>query len=53
MSTDQGERLQNAIDALMVSYKEHPDIEHIGDLHIPAKESIINLTEDILSLIHI
>ena len=43
MSTDQGKRLQKAIDALLVSYNEHQDIEHIGDKHIPAKESIINL----------
>ena len=51
MSTDQGERLQKVIDSLMVSYKKHPDIEHIGDMHIPAKESIINLIEDIQVLL--
>ena len=51
MSKDQSKRLQKSIDALMVSYKEHPDIEHIGDMHIPAKESIINLTEDIQVLL--
>ena len=51
MSKDQGKRLQKAIEKLMVSYKEHPDIEHIGDTHIPAKESIINLTEDIQVLL--
>ncbi len=51
MSTEQAKRLQNAIDALMVSYKEHPDIEHIGKMNIPAKESIINLTEDIQVLL--
>ena len=48
MSTDQGKRLQKAIDALLVSYNEHQDIEHIGDKHIPAKESIINLILDML-----
>jgi len=51
MSKDQGKRLQKAIDTLMVSYKEYPDIEHIGDMNIPAKESIINLTEDIQVLL--
>jgi len=51
MFKDQGKRLQKAIDALMVSYKKHPDIEHIGDMNIPAKESIINLTEDIQVLL--
>ncbi len=51
MTTDQGKRLQNVIDKLMVSYNEHRDIEHIGDMNIPAKESIINLTEDIQVLL--
>ena len=51
MATDQGNRLQNVIDTLMVSYNEHRDIEHIGDMNIPAKESIINLTEDIQVLL--
>ena len=51
MSKDQGKRLKKAIDTLIVSYKEHPDIEHIGDMNIPAKESIINLTEEIQVLL--
>ena len=51
MPKNQGVRLQKAIDALMLSYKEHPDIEHIGDMNIPAKESIVNLTEDIQVLL--
>ena len=51
MSKDRGKRLQKAIDALMMSYKDHQDIEHIGDMNIPAKESIINLTEDIQVLL--
>jgi len=51
MSSDQGKRLQKSIDALMLSYNEHKDIEHIGDMSIPAKESIINLTEDIQVLL--
>lgn len=51
MSIDHGKRLQNTIDSLMTSYKEHTDIEHIGDMNIPAKESIINLTEDIQVLL--
>ena len=51
MSKDQGKRLQKTIDKLMMSYNKHTDIEHIGDLNIPAKESIINLTEDIQVLL--
>lgn len=51
MSTEQGKRLQKAIDALMVSYREHPDIEHIGTIDIPAKESIVTLIEDIQVLL--
>ncbi len=51
MSKNQGKRLQKAIDALMLSYKEYPDIEHIGEMKIPAKESIIKLTEDIQVLL--
>ena len=47
MSSDQGKRLQKMIDTLMLSYNENQDIEHIGEINIPAKESIINLTEDI------
>ena len=48
MSTDQGKRLQNTIDALMVSYREHPEIEHIGNIDLPAKENIINLNLDVV-----
>ena len=51
MSKEQGKRLQKAIDALMVSYNEHPDIEHIGTMDIPAKENIVTLTEDIQVLL--
>ena len=40
MSSDQGKRLQKMIDTLMLSYNENQDIEHIGDMNIPAKESI-------------
>ena len=51
MSYDQGKRLQNAIDALMGSYREHPEIEHIGTIALPAKDSIIELIEDIQVLL--
>ena len=51
MSTDQGKRLQNVIDALMVSYRKHPEIEHIGTVDLPAKESIVSLVEDIQVLL--
>ena len=51
MSTDQGKRLQNVIDALMASYRKHPEIEHIGTVNLPAKESIVSLVEDIQVLL--
>jgi len=51
MSTDQGKRLQNVIDALMASYRKHPEIEHIGTVDLPAKESIVSLVEDIQVLL--
>ena len=51
MPTDKGKRLQNTIDALMVSYREHPEIEHIGTIDLPAKENIIALIEDIQVLL--
>jgi len=51
MSTDQGKRLQNVIDGLMASYRKHPEIEHIGTVDLPAKESIISLAEDIQVLL--
>ena len=51
MSIDQGKRLQNVIDALMASYRKHPEIEHIGTVDLPAKESIVSLVEDIQVLL--
>ena len=51
MSTDQGKRLQNVIDALMVSYRKHPEIKHIDSVDLPAKESIVSLVEDIQVLL--
>ena len=51
MSIDRGKRLQNTIDSLMVSYREHPEIEHIGTIALPAKENIITLIEDIQVLL--
>ena len=51
MPTEQIKRLQNAIDALLSSYQEHPEIEHIGSIALPAKENIILLIEDIQVLL--
>ena len=51
MSKDKGKRLQKTIDALMVSYQEHPEIEHIGVIALPTKESIVKLVEDIQVLL--
>ena len=51
MSTIQEKRLQNTINALMVSYQEHPEIEHIGNIDLPAKNNIVSLIEDIQVLL--
>ena len=51
MYTDQGKRLQKTIDALMESYRKHPEIEHISSVDLPAKESIVSLIEDIQILL--
>lgn len=51
MSIDQGKRLQKTIDALMDSYKKFPEIEHISEIDLPAKENIISLVEEIQVLL--
>jgi len=51
MSLKKEKRLQNTIHALLDSYKKHPDIEHISDIALPAKENIIALIEDIQVLL--
>ena len=51
MSTDQGKRLQNSINALISSYKKHPEIEHISNIELPTKENIVSLIEDIQVLL--
>ncbi len=51
MSIKQEKRLQNTINALLTSYRKHPEIEHISDIALPAKENIIALIEDIQVLL--
>jgi len=51
MSSDQGKRLKRSIDSLMDSYREHPEIEHIGKIALPAKDNIVRLVEDIQALL--
>ena len=51
MSKDKGKRLQKTIDALMASYRKHPEIEHIGVVALPTKKSIVKLVEDIQVLL--
>ena len=51
MSTKQKKRLQNAIDALIASYKKYPEIINIGEMDLPTKESIVSLIEDIQVLL--
>ena len=51
MTIKQEKRLQNTINALLNSYKKHPEIEHISDIALPAKENIIALIEDIQVLL--
>ena len=52
MGVDRESKLKNVLDQLMQSYREHPDIERIGNLDLPVKESIIQLVEDILVLLY-
>ena len=51
MPTEQEIRLQKTIDALIESYSEQPEIEHIGTIDLPAKENIVTLVEDIQVLL--
>ena len=51
MSIKQEKRLQNTINALLTSYRKHPEIEHISDIALPAKEYITALIEDIQVLL--
>ena len=51
MTIKQEKRLQNSINALLDSYKNHPEIEHISDITLPAKENIITLLEDLQVLL--
>jgi len=51
MSIKQEKRLQNTINALLTSYRKHPEIEHISDIPLPAKEYITALIEDIQVLL--
>jgi len=51
MSTKQEKRLQNTINELLYSYRKHPEIQHISDIALPAKENIITLIEDIQVLL--
>lgn len=52
MGFDRELKLKQVLEKLMQSYSEHPDIERIGSLALPAKESIIKLVEDILVLLY-
>ncbi len=49
--TRREQRLRQAVSQLMQSYDQHPEIERIGTVSLPAKESIIALAEDILVLL--
>ncbi len=51
MSTNKEKRLKKIIDELLDSYKNHPEIEHISDITLPAKENIITLIQDIQVLL--
>ena len=52
MGVNRESKLKQVLDRLMQSYREHPDIELIGTLDLPAKDSIIQLVEDILVLLY-
>jgi len=51
MTINQEKRLQNTINALLNSYRKHPEIEHISNIDLPAKENLIALLEDIQVLL--
>ncbi len=51
MDTTREQKLKRVIEGLMVSYREHPEIERIGSVALPAKDSIVQLVEDIMVLL--
>tara|TARA_Y100001970_G_C14255129_1_gene874769 strand:+ start:3415 stop:4344 length:930 start_codon:yes stop_codon:yes gene_type:complete len=51
MKIDKEKRLQKTIDILLKSYKKYPEIEHISEISLPAKENIISIIEDLQVLL--
>ena len=52
MNESRQEKLNQVLGKLLDSYREYSEIELIGSVGLPAKDSIIKLVDD-LSLIHI
>ena len=52
MGIERKAKLNNVLERLLLSYKEHPEIELISSMKLPAKDSIILLVDDILVLIY-
>ncbi len=48
---DTEKRLQDIVHAVLQSYKKHPDLERIGQTHLPTKEEIVALVQDIQMLL--
>ncbi|MBF0279542.1 MAG: serine acetyltransferase [SAR324 cluster bacterium] len=44
-------KLEEAVSAILESYKQHPDLERIGKKKLPAREDIIQLAKDIQMLL--
>ena len=44
-------RLRKAVDALLDSYHSHPEIQSIGCSGLPARESIVQLANDLQVLL--
>ena len=52
MSIKRQEKLDQVLNQLLKSYREHSEIELIGSVELPAKDSIIRLVDDILVVLY-
>ena len=51
LKEDRKQHLQNAVNALLDTYGKYPEIERIGTTHLPTKENIVRLVENIQILL--
>ena len=52
MVVEREAKLKKVLNRMLISYQEHPEIELISAMRLPAKDSIIQLVEDILVLLY-